>query len=152
MVCTRCHTDTAKAAASARSAVHRSRSSAQRADSAMTPAMTSAAAVRSRCALARRCRQSSSLQMSIEQPFTQAFACAQHAFGLIFRGEFSRALPLCERAVRLCESGNVFLWLPPAYAAWGWALVWAGRSAEGLSHLERSVTIIEGLGQKLYLP
>src|SRR4029450_7657891 len=50
------------------------------------------------------------------------------------------------------EKGNVFLWLPPAYAAWGWALVWAGLSSDGLSHLERSVTILEGLGQKLSLP
>jgi len=89
---------------------------------------------------------------TIDQPFTQAFACTQQAFGLILKGEFARALPLCERAVRLCESGKVFVWLPAAYAAWGWTLVWSGRPAEGLSHLERSVTVMEGLGTKLYLP
>jgi len=89
---------------------------------------------------------------ALEQPSPQAFAYTQRAFGLNHKGEFASALSLCERAVRVCEKGNVYLLLSAAYAAWGWALVWAGFSADGLSHLERSVTILEGLGQKLYLP
>jgi class 3 adenylate cyclase/tetratricopeptide (TPR) repeat protein len=88
---------------------------------------------------------------SIDQPSAQAFACTQHAVALLLKGEFAPALPLCERAVRLCESGRVFVWLPAAYAAWGWTLAWAGRTVEGLPHLERSVTVWEGLGTKVYL-
>jgi class 3 adenylate cyclase/tetratricopeptide (TPR) repeat protein len=89
---------------------------------------------------------------SIDQPYTQAFACTQYAFGLILKGEFGRALPLCEQAVGLCERGKVFAWLPAAYAGWGWALAWAGRADEGLPYIERGLTAWEGLGMKLYLP
>ena len=88
----------------------------------------------------------------VDQPYAQAFACTQNAFGLIIKGEFGQALPLCERAVRLCENGKVFVWLPLAYAALGWTLAWAGRADEGVPHLERSATVWEGLGIKIYLP
>jgi class 3 adenylate cyclase/tetratricopeptide (TPR) repeat protein len=89
---------------------------------------------------------------SIDQPYTQAFACTHHAFALILKGEFARALPLCERAVSLCESGKVFVWLPAASAALGWTLAWAGRTAESLPYLERGLTLSEGLGVKVSLP
>ncbi|MFQ5831013.1 MAG: hypothetical protein ACE5JD_17970, partial [Candidatus Methylomirabilia bacterium] len=86
-----------------------------------------------------------------DDPRGQAMAYTWRAFSLGLKGEFGQALPWLERAVHLCETKGVQVWLPIAHSVWGWTLAWSGRTAEGLSYLERAVKVRESLGVKVQL-
>src|SRR6266478_4143151 len=86
-----------------------------------------------------------------DHPQQQAIAYTMRATTLIYRGQLVEAVSLCERALHLCETKALLVWLPGAAATLGWALVASGRPAEGLPHLERAVGIFEAVGLKSHL-
>src|SRR4029453_5403707 len=63
-----------------------------------------------------------------------------------YQGRLDTALALCERALALCESKALLIWLPAAAGTLGWALALAGRGAEGAAHLERACSAMEATG------
>jgi len=70
---------------------------------------------------------------------------------LTMRGDFNEALGWCDRAVHLCETKDLAIWLPGAYAVWGWTLAWAGQAAKGLPYLERAPALFDRLGIRTHL-
>jgi len=86
-----------------------------------------------------------------DHPQQQAIAYTMHATTLVYRGRFAEAVSLCQRALHLCETKALLVWLPGAAATLGWALVASGRPADGLPQLERAVSIFEAVGLKSHL-
>jgi tetratricopeptide (TPR) repeat protein len=86
-----------------------------------------------------------------DHPQQQAIAYTMHATTLVYRGLFAEAVSLCQRALHLCETKALLVWLPGAAATLGWALVASGRPADGLPQLERAVSIFEAIGLKSHL-
>jgi DNA-binding winged helix-turn-helix (wHTH) protein/tetratricopeptide (TPR) repeat protein len=70
----------------------------------------------------------------------EAIACTFRATPLLARGDFARALPWCERAVRITDDKGLLGPLPVVYSALGYARVLSGR-ADGLDDLERAATM-----------
>ena len=76
-------------------------------------------------------------------PQPQAIAYGFHAIPLIVKGDFSLALPWCERAVHVCQSKAVLAWIPTVYSLWGWALAWLGHHGDALRYLEEGAAARE---------
>ena len=62
------------------------------------------------------------------------------------RGEFEEALKLCERAVEICQSRSVPVWLAQSQSLRGLVLAWLGRTDEALADLERGTRLYEQFG------
>ena len=54
-----------------------------------------------------------------DHPYAQAIAYTWRVYPVAFRGEFAKALTLCEVAVQLCEKKELLGWLPFAYSPLG---------------------------------
>jgi tetratricopeptide (TPR) repeat protein len=89
--------------------------------------------------------------VAADSPHDQATAYLMRSVVLGDQGHFAEALSWSERALRLCETTPIFPWLATASGRFGQALVASGRVAEGLSDLERAVTVQESLGLKVYV-
>jgi class 3 adenylate cyclase/tetratricopeptide (TPR) repeat protein len=81
-----------------------------------------------------------------DHPQAQAIAYTMRAIPMLYQGRLDTALALCERALALCESKALLIWLPAAAGTLGWALALAGRGAEGAAHLERACSAMEATG------
>jgi len=81
-----------------------------------------------------------------DHPQAQAIAYTLRVITLLYRGKVEIAVAEGARAVHLCESKALLVWLPGAVATLGWALALAGRAAEGVVHLERGATFMEAIG------
>jgi tetratricopeptide (TPR) repeat protein len=81
-----------------------------------------------------------------DHPQAQAIAYTMRAIPMLYRGRTDTALALCERALALCESKALLIWLPGAAGTLGWGLALTGRCAEGAAHLERAVSAMEAVG------
>ena len=84
-------------------------------------------------------------------PVAQAMSLFWRAMAFGLRGDFDRARRDAEGAVQLCETRGVLTWLPASYCAWGWSLSHSVSPSEGLSYLERAVSIHEATGAKILL-
>ena len=65
---------------------------------------------------------------------------------LAIRGEFEEALKHCQRAVEMCQSRSVPVWLAQSQSLRGLVLSWLGRTDEGLADLEGGATLYEQFG------
>jgi tetratricopeptide (TPR) repeat protein len=83
-------------------------------------------------------------------PQAQALAHQFRAVSLFLKGEFAHALLRLERVVDLCETKGLLHLLSVAYAIWGSAAAWSGRSADGCRAIERGVKLHESMGAKLF--
>jgi class 3 adenylate cyclase/tetratricopeptide (TPR) repeat protein len=81
-----------------------------------------------------------------DHPQAQAIAYTLRVISLLYHGQMELAVALSERAVRLCESNALLVWLPGATATLGWALALVGRAADGIAHLEFGATTMEAIG------
>jgi class 3 adenylate cyclase/tetratricopeptide (TPR) repeat protein len=81
-----------------------------------------------------------------DHPQAQAVAYTLQAIPLLYRGQTDLAVALSERALRLCETRMLLVWLPGAAATLGWALAFAGRADEGAAQLARATTMMESIG------
>jgi class 3 adenylate cyclase/tetratricopeptide (TPR) repeat protein len=81
-----------------------------------------------------------------DHPQAQAVAYTLRALPLLYAGQIEAAVALSERALRLCETRALLVWLPGAAATVGWVLTAAGRAPEGAAHLERGATTMEAIG------
>jgi class 3 adenylate cyclase/tetratricopeptide (TPR) repeat protein len=86
-----------------------------------------------------------------DHPQAQAIAYTMRAIPMLYRGQTDTGVALCERALALCESKALLIWLPAAAGTLGWALALIGRGAEGAVHLERAVSAMEALGVRANL-
>jgi len=86
-----------------------------------------------------------------DHPQAQAIAYTMRAIPMLYRGRTDTALALCERALALCETKALLIWLPAAAGTLGWALALTGRAAEGAAHLERAVSTMEAVGVRANL-
>jgi hypothetical protein len=68
------------------------------------------------------------------------------AIPMLFQGRTDTGLALCERALALCESKVLLIWLPAALGTLGWALTLVGRGTEGAAYLERATSAMEATG------
>lgn len=83
-----------------------------------------------------------------DHPQAQAIAYTMRAIPMLYQGRTDTAVALCERALALCESKALLIWLPAAAGTLGWALALTGRGEEGAAHLERAVSSMEATGVK----
>ena len=83
-----------------------------------------------------------------DHPQAQAIAYTMRAIPMLYQGRTDTAVALCERALALCESKALLIWLPAAVGTLGWALALTGRGEEGAAHLERAVSSMEATGVK----
>jgi tetratricopeptide (TPR) repeat protein len=81
-----------------------------------------------------------------DHPQAQAIAYTMRAIPMLYQGRTDTALALGERALALCESKALLIWLPAAAGTLGWALALTGRGAEGAAHLERACSAMEATG------
>ena len=75
-------------------------------------------------------------------------ASACHSVGGLFlrQGNLSRAIPVLERGLALCQALHTQLWFPETAAALGCAYAFAGRTAEAVSLLEQAEQRSTALG------
>jgi tetratricopeptide (TPR) repeat protein len=66
-------------------------------------------------------------------------ACAGAGLASLRQGDLSKAIPVLERGLRLCQSAQVPLFFPRLASALGLAYAQSGRLAEGLPLLEEAV-------------
>ena len=81
-----------------------------------------------------------------DHPQAQAVAYTLRVITLLYRGHIETAVALGERALRLCETKGLLVWMPGASATLGWALALAGRADEAMAQLERGATTMEAIG------
>src|SRR5262249_16981098 len=86
-----------------------------------------------------------------DHPYAQAIAYTWRVLPVAYRGAFADALPMCRPAGGRGGKKELVGWLPFAYAVWGWVLAWAGRPAEGVPFIERSISLFETVGIKAFL-
>jgi predicted ATPase len=70
-------------------------------------------------------------------PIAEAMLASFFPGQLMIKGEFAQALVLSERAVELCRTRNVPVWLAQSFSLRGLVLAWLGRADEALGALER---------------
>ncbi|HEV8228168.1 MAG TPA: adenylate/guanylate cyclase domain-containing protein [Methylomirabilota bacterium] len=78
----------------------------------------------------------------IAEAMLASFFPGQH----MIKGEFAQALVLSDRAVELCRTRNVPVWLAQSFSLRGLVLAWLGRADEALGELERGVGLYEQFG------
>jgi tetratricopeptide (TPR) repeat protein len=78
----------------------------------------------------------------IAEAMLASFFPGQH----LIKGEFAQALVLSDRAVELCRTRNVPVWLAQSFSLRGLVLAWLGRADEALGELERGVGLYEQFG------
>jgi tetratricopeptide (TPR) repeat protein len=75
---------------------------------------------------------------TVDHPFslTQAY----FAIGTLYlrKGDLSKAIPVLERGLELCQVANILTWFPTVAAALGYAYTLAGRVAEALPLLKQA--------------
>ncbi|HEU4341722.1 MAG TPA: adenylate/guanylate cyclase domain-containing protein [Candidatus Binatia bacterium] len=69
----------------------------------------------------------------------------------IFQGEFDRAIAVLERALKLCQSANIPVYLPFVASRLGSAYVNSGRLSQGLDYLEQGVDNYSSVGRAGFL-
>jgi class 3 adenylate cyclase/tetratricopeptide (TPR) repeat protein len=84
-------------------------------------------------------------------PHSQATSYTFLGTAALYQGDVRAGLPWCERAVHLCESKQVIIWLPSALSTLGWALAKNARPQEGLPHLVQGAVLQERNRQKILL-
>jgi tetratricopeptide (TPR) repeat protein len=78
----------------------------------------------------------------IAEAMLASFFPGQH----LIKGEFAQALVLSERAVELCRTRNVPVWLAQSLSLRGLILAWLGRADEALGALERGAGLYDQFG------
>jgi class 3 adenylate cyclase/tetratricopeptide (TPR) repeat protein len=79
-------------------------------------------------------------------PIAEAMLASFFPGQLVIKGEFEHALALSDRAVELCRTRNVPVWLAQACSLRGLVLAWLGRTDEALVELERGAGLYEQFG------
>ncbi|MCG8597684.1 MAG: AAA family ATPase [Kiloniellales bacterium] len=82
--------------------------------------------------------------------FSQIYACLFVGNALLRKGDFTRSIPLLERAYEACRTTQIRLLLPLSAASLGYALVRTGQIAQGLGLLKHAIELAKGevvLGQ-----
>jgi class 3 adenylate cyclase/tetratricopeptide (TPR) repeat protein len=79
-------------------------------------------------------------------PIAEAMLSSFFPGQFAIKGEFEHALALSDRAVELCQTRNVPVWLAQAYSLRGLIRAWLGRTDEGLVELERGAGLYEQFG------
>jgi class 3 adenylate cyclase/tetratricopeptide (TPR) repeat protein len=79
-------------------------------------------------------------------PIAEAMLSAFFPGQFVIKGDFAQALPLSERAVDICQSRSVPVWLALALSLRGLILAWLGRFEEALAGLERGCGLYEQFG------
>jgi tetratricopeptide (TPR) repeat protein len=79
-------------------------------------------------------------------PIAEAMLASFFPGQLALKGEFEHALALSDRAVELCRTRNVPVWLAQACSLRGLILAWLGRAHESLVELERGAGLYEQFG------
>jgi tetratricopeptide (TPR) repeat protein len=71
-----------------------------------------------------------------------AFSLTQAYFALgtlsLRKGDLSKAIPVLERGLDVCQTANILTWLPPGASALGYAYSLAGRVTEALPLLQQA--------------
>ncbi|MBI3328087.1 MAG: AAA family ATPase [Nitrospinae bacterium] len=80
------------------------------------------------------------------QPYSRI--AAYFGVGLLYvrRGDFQKAIPRLERALAICETGNLPIWFPRVASVLGHAYALSGRAAEALPLLEQAVEKAASMG------
>jgi DNA-binding winged helix-turn-helix (wHTH) protein/tetratricopeptide (TPR) repeat protein len=84
---------------------------------------------------------------TVNDPFSQIEAC--YGVSVVYRrqGDMSRALPMLERAVGLCQEWHIPLFLPRYTAALGLTYALAGRVTAGLALVEQGIEQVVARGR-----
>src|SRR5262249_57349219 len=75
------------------------------------------------------------------------------SLGVLFlmQGETDKAIPLLERALRICQSASIPVYVPFVASRLGAAHLFAGRVSEGLPYLEQGVENLPTVGTVAFL-
>ncbi len=76
---------------------------------------------------------------SVDHLFGRIAADASAGFVSLVKGEADKAIPVLERALHLCQTAEVRLWVPAVASALGHAYTLSGRAAEAVPLLEQAV-------------
>jgi tetratricopeptide (TPR) repeat protein len=79
-------------------------------------------------------------------PIAEAMLSSFFPGQFVIKGEFEHALALSDRAVEMCRTRNVPVWLAQALSLRGLVLAWLGRTDEALVELERGAGLYEQFG------
>ena len=79
-------------------------------------------------------------------PIAEAMLSSFFPGQFVIKGEFEHALALSDRAVELCRTRNVPVWLSQALSLRGHILAWLGRTDEALVELGRGAGLYEQFG------
>ena len=76
---------------------------------------------------------------SVEHPQSLVAACTSLGAVCLYQGDFTRAIPLLERAYALAEGRSIVVWVPRVAGHLGYAYALSGRLAEATPLLERAL-------------
>jgi class 3 adenylate cyclase/tetratricopeptide (TPR) repeat protein len=79
------------------------------------------------------------LAETFDHSWSLVIACGGAGLASLRQGDVAKAIPVLERGVRLCQSGQLPLFFPRLASALGLAYAQSGRLAEGLPLLEQAV-------------
>jgi predicted ATPase/class 3 adenylate cyclase len=88
---------------------------------------------------------------TVNHPFSLLEACYGGGMVLLRQGDMPRAIPVLERAVRLCQEADLPVYFPWVAAALGVAYVQEGRVAVGLPTVEHAVEQAVATGTPRFL-
>jgi predicted ATPase/class 3 adenylate cyclase len=88
---------------------------------------------------------------TVNHPFSLLEACYGGGMVLLRQGDVPRAIPVLERAVRLCQEADLPVYFPWVAAALGVAYVQEGRAAVGLPTVEHAVEQAVATGTARFL-
>jgi len=96
----------------------------------------------------RRGEEAIRLADSLGEPYTQSHALVSLSLALIRIGDLAQVSALLERAVALCETWDLPIWLPDAAAGLGYTYAWFGRATEGVTLLERALREVDAMNMR----
>ncbi len=89
---------------------------------------------------------------AVDQPFDRILAYLGVGLLHLRKGDLHSAIPVLERGLQLCQSGNLPVWFPAIASPLGYAYALSGRIAEAIPLLERAAeesTSMRGVGHAL---
>ena len=84
---------------------------------------------------------------AVEHPYSLIVAYFGLGHLCLSKGELQKAIPVLERGLRLCQSGNLLIQFSLIASALGYAYALSGRIAEALPLLERAVSQAASMGR-----